>query len=439
MASQEQATRIDLFSFKSAPMRAFHMSWLAFFTCFVAWFGVAPLMPLLREEFQLSGAQVGRTMIASVAGTIFARLLIGPLCDKYGPRRMYTWLLALGALPVAGVALAWNYESLLVFRLAIGMVGASFVVTQYHTSQMFAANTVGTANATAAGWGNAGGGVAQVLMPFTVSTLLLLGLDKSSGWRVAMLVPAGLMLLLAFFYYRLTQDTPSGNFDATRARKTAANKSGSFKAAAADTRVWVLALAYGACFGIELTANNIAALYFHDRFSLGLTAAGVLAALHGLTNVFARSLGGYIGDKLGVRFGLAARGWLLGGLLLAEGLALFAFSAADRLPYAVLSLVLFGLFVAMSCGATYSVVPFVNRSAMGSVSGIVGAGGNLGAVLSATLLGAGVVSTEGGFFYMAVAVCIAGVVTLLVRFQRDVAPAALPARAEPEPAVLPAE
>ena len=45
-------------------------------------------------------------------------------------------------------------------------------------------------------------------------------------------------------------------------------------------------------------------------------------------------------------------------------------------------MMLAGLFVKMSNGATYSVVPFVNKRALGAVAGIVGAGGNVGAVLA---------------------------------------------------------
>ncbi|HEX2882347.1 MAG TPA: MFS transporter, partial [Polyangiaceae bacterium] len=137
-----KATRIDLFSFSSAPMRAFHMAWSAFFLCFFGWFGIAPLMAYVRDDLHLSKEQVGNTMIASVFATIFARLVVGFVCDRFGPRIVYTWLLVLGALPVMGVGLAQDYSSFLLFRLAIGGVGAAFVVTQYHTSQMFAPNVV---------------------------------------------------------------------------------------------------------------------------------------------------------------------------------------------------------------------------------------------------------------------------------------------------------
>jgi NNP family nitrate/nitrite transporter-like MFS transporter len=48
-------------------------------------------------------------------------------------------------------------------------------------------------------------------------------------------------------------------------------------------------------------------------------------------------------------------------------------------------MLLTGLFVKMSNGATYAVVPFVNKRALGAVAGIVGAGGNVGAVLAGFL------------------------------------------------------
>ena len=142
-----KATRIRLLDFSTAPMRAFHLSWFAFFLSFIAWFGIAPLMAVVRDDLKLTKAQIGNTVIASVAITIFARLLTGWLCDRLGPRRTYTALLLVGALPVMGIGLSHTYHSFLLFRLAIGLIGASFVITQYHTSIMFSSRVVGTANA----------------------------------------------------------------------------------------------------------------------------------------------------------------------------------------------------------------------------------------------------------------------------------------------------
>ncbi len=165
MDFKNKATKIRLSSLGTVPMRTFHMTWSAFFLCFFGWFGIAPLMAVVRDDLGLSKEQVGNTIIASVAITVIARLAIGWLCDKIGPRRAYTWLLAIGSIPVMTIGLADTYETFLLFRLAIGAIGASFVITQYHTSVMFAPNIVGTANATTAGWGNLGGGVTQMAMP----------------------------------------------------------------------------------------------------------------------------------------------------------------------------------------------------------------------------------------------------------------------------------
>jgi NNP family nitrate/nitrite transporter-like MFS transporter len=183
---QHKATRINLFSLKTIQIRTFHLTWFAFFLCFFGWFGIAPLMAVVRDELGLSKAEIGNTIIASVAITILVRLIIGPLCDKIGPRKAYTWLLILGSLPVMSIGLADSYESFLLFRLAIGAIGASFVITQYHSSVMFAPNVVGTANATTAGWGNLGGGVTQMVMPLIFAAVLMFGVEETLGWRLAM-------------------------------------------------------------------------------------------------------------------------------------------------------------------------------------------------------------------------------------------------------------
>ncbi|MDA0921880.1 MAG: MFS transporter, partial [Planctomycetota bacterium] len=133
MELRNKATRISLFDFKSPQMRAFHMTWFAFFLCFFAWFGIAPLMKVVREEMALTKEQIGWCIIGSVSITVIARLFIGWLCDRIGPRYSYTGLLLLGSIPVMGIGFAQNFETFLLFRVLIGVIGASFVITQYHT------------------------------------------------------------------------------------------------------------------------------------------------------------------------------------------------------------------------------------------------------------------------------------------------------------------
>jgi NNP family nitrate/nitrite transporter-like MFS transporter len=397
MELQNKATRIRLFDFTSVQMRAFHLSWFAFFLCFFAWFGIAPLMKVVRDELALTKEQIGWCIIGSVSITVIARLLIGWLCDKIGPRLAYTWLLLLGSVPVMAIGFAESYTSFLLFRVAIGVIGASFVITQYHTSVMFAPNCVGTANATTAGWGNLGGGVTQLVMPLVFAFFVgTVGLSSAVGWRASMFVAGLLCALTGIAYYFFTQDAPDGNFKELREKGMLPEDkavNGTFLKALKDRRVWALFVIYGACFGIELTINNVAALYFVDYFDefrnmdsvKAISIAGLIASLFGLMNIFARTLGGVFGDKFGEKWGLSGRVKWLFIVLFCEGLALMLFSQMNVLSLAIPTLILFSLFVQMSEGATYSVVPFINKKALGSVSGIVGAGGNAGAVAAGFL------------------------------------------------------
>ncbi|MGH8174898.1 MAG: NarK family nitrate/nitrite MFS transporter [Steroidobacter sp.] len=417
-----RATQVELLNFSSIPMRAFHLTWMAFFVCFFAWFAVAPLMPVIREDLGLTKDQIANINIAAVCVTIFVRLLVGPLCDRYGARLTYTWLLALGAVPVVAISFAQDYEAFLFWRLCIGAIGASFVITQFHTSIMFAPNVVGAANATAAGWGNAGGGAAQAIMPLILAALLSFGLERSLGWRVALLVPGLLMLVMALAYFGYAKDTPSGNLDEISPLQSR-SKQGSkgwdtFRAAARDHRVWLLFITYGACFGVELTIHNLAAIYYVDRFGLSFTTAGLYVGSFGLLALFARALGGLTSDRLAHERGLDGRVTLLFVLILMEGVGLIAFAQMGTAGYALAAMLIFGLFTHMACGATYALVPFVNRRALGGVAGIVGAGGNVGAV-AAGLLVKGADSIQFALFVLGGIVAASALCALAVRFTQE--------------------
>lgn len=431
--TKKQLTTLNIFSVKGIQMKTFHITWVTFFFCFFGWFGIAPLMPLVREQLHLSKDQVGNIIIASVSATIFARLIIGRLCDSLGPRKSYTLLLIVGAIPVIGIGLSNSYESFLLFRFVIGIIGASFVITQFHTSMMFAPNIVGTANAVAGGWGNLGGGVTNLVMPLVAAGFVALGYtDTANSWRYAMIIPGVILLVMAYIYYKHTKDTPAGNYSELPKSQQAKVK-GSFGIAVKDYRTWALAFAYAACFGIEITIDNIAAIFFVDNFNASLVLAGGLAATFGFMNIFARALGGIVSDKVGAIYGLKGKGRLLSVMLVLEGIGLCLFAQAGSMFWAVTSMLFFALFLKMANGGTYSIVPFINKKAIGSVSGIVGAGGNIGAMLAGFLFKSSSISYSQAFLYMGLVVTAIGVVISVVQFQKvpDVVPE------PPEEAIIP--
>jgi NNP family nitrate/nitrite transporter-like MFS transporter len=256
------------------------------------------------------------------------------------------------------------------------------------------------------------------------------GMTGAMGWRASMFVAGLLCALTGVAYYFFTQDAPGGNFSELRAKELMSDKrsaSGGFVDACKDYRVWALFVVYGACFGIELTINNVAALYFVDYFEYfqqmdtveAVGMAGLIASLFGLMNIFARTLGGVYGDKFGQRWGLSGRVKWLFMVLFCEGLALMLFSQMSVLALAIPTLILFSLFVQMAEGATYSVVPFVNKRALGAVAGIVGAGGNAGAVAAGFLFKAESIPWPTALLVLGAAVTCASFFAFAVRFSHQ--------------------
>lgn len=425
MDFKNKATRIDLFGLGTPQMRAFHMTWFAFFLCFFGWFGIVPLMKGengVIADLGLTPAQVGNSIIAAVSLTILARLAIGPLCDRFGARITYTWLLIVGSLPVMLIGLSQNETQFIIFRVLIGVIGASFVITQYHTSVMFAPNIVGTANATTAGWGNLGGGVTQAVMPLILAAVVTFGTPAVLGWRVAMVIPGVLLFLTGILYYFVTQDAPDGNYKELRAKgemPEAKASRGTFLEAVKDPRVVALFFICAACFGIELTINGTAALYFFDRYGLGLATAGLVASLFGLMNLFARSLGGIFSDQLNKTGGLKNRVRFLFVCVFLEGIALMFFSQLLALAIAIPALIVFSLFVQMSEGATFAIVPYINKRSLGAVAGIVGAGGNFGAMIAGFLFRRDTSFYSQSYLISGICVTIIAFVAFAVRFSEQ--------------------
>lgn len=414
MTTPTPLTKLNIFSAKGIQMRTFHTTWLMFFVCFFGWFGLAPLMPTIREDLHLTKPQVGNLIIISVSSTIIARLIIGRLCDTWGPRRTAVWLLLIGSIPVFLVGLATSYTSFLIFRAAIGIIGASFVITQFHTSMMFAPNIKGTANAVAGGWGNLGGGVTNMVMPLIFAAIVGFGYTKGEAWRYAMIVPGVMMLIAAVLYHRYTKDTPAGNYNEIGYTKKAAGKTD--YSVLRDGRIWALMLAYAMCFGMEITFDNVAALHFVDSFGLSQSSAGFWAGIFGFMNIFARALGGIVSDKTGRRYGMRGKAVLLAAMLLLEGIGIMLFAQAGNFTLAIISMLSFALFLKMANGATYGIVPFVNEKNVGLVSGIVGAGGNLGGMMFGFLFKSQTISYVQAFTYIGIMVVIASGLVLLTRF-----------------------
>ena len=435
--------KLNLFSF-TGNIRTLHLTWFAFFISFLVWFNHAPLLASIQETFGLSQQEVKALLIMNVALTIPARIIIGMLVDKYGPRIMYSSLLFISSFICFFFALADSYLMLMISRFALGFVGAGFVIGIRMIGEWFPAKQVGIAEGIYGGWGNFGSAAAALSLP---TIALMYGGDE--GWRYAIGTTGVIALVYSLIYYKMARNTPKGS-TYFKPRKTGAmevTSKGDFflylimnipmYAALAvlawklgpgnldimdsfftniayitlaslyvyqTAQIWrinqhvftesvpdihkykfkqvaVLDLAYLVTFGSELAVVSMLPLFFKNTFDLSLVQAGLLASGYAFMNLVARPSGGYFSDRFGRKKSLTI---LISGL--AAGYFLMSnINSEWPLLLAVAATMVCSFFVQAGEGAVFAIVPLVKRRMTGQIAGMAGAYGNVGAVTFLTI------------------------------------------------------
>ncbi|KAF9904645.1 High-affinity nitrate transporter 2.1 [Linnemannia zychae] len=458
-----KATNIKLFSFARPHMRAMQLSWLSFFIAFTGWFAIPPLMPTIKADLKLTPSQISDSNLTSVSATILARLMIGPLCDRYGPRKAMACLLIAGAVTIGLAGLVSDANGLIVIRFFIGIVGATFVPCQYWASRMFSSNIVGTANAICGGFGNMGAGVSYFLIPLFYNAFAL-ALPPHQAWRVTFVVPACLCILMAAADYFLGDDCPGDEWksqdssqdvekhgmprtasdcDSITTGKSDDEKPTGLKETPSSAvripglvsqpsflvdllsqlknpAVLILMIQYGCSFGVELAVDNMIGEFFHSHFGLSQTTSGMLGSIFGLMNLFSRASGGMLADYVNTLIGEGIQGRMLVHFIIffLQGAFLIGFSfAIGALSSSIVVLVLFSYCVQAGCGTTFSIVPFANPKSMGAVYGLVGAGGSIGSIIFSFIFKVYGTNYAGGFRVIGYAALTAAFCTLLLKIQ----------------------
>ncbi|CAJ1933386.1 unnamed protein product [Cylindrotheca closterium] len=424
----DRAVEIMLYSAKRPHMRAFHLSWLGFFAAFFNWFGIAPLMSQVAHSLRINRTQVWTANTMAVVGSFITRVMAGPLNDIYGSRVVISVSLLISAVPaiLSGV-LIHGAVSLYIVRFLVGIAGCVFVTCQFWTASMFTTEVAGTALSLTAGWGNLGGGFSHLVMGSLLFPLfnLLYGGDgykevqssvfpndtnfetnkpSDRAWRTILAIPGILSLVVAYLSFKHADDTPKGNLGKRKKLGliTQESVSKALGRAANDKNTWLMFFQYGCCFGVELTMTSAASLYFQEEFGQSTASAAAIASVFGWMNLFARGLGGFCSDMASARYGMRGRLWVQMFTLFCQGGLVCVFSVTSTLTSAIAVMALFSIFVQAAEGSSFAIVPYINHDVTGSISGIVGAGGNFGAIAFSLIFRQ--TQNRTAFFYMGCAV-----------------------------------
>lgn len=424
--------------------RVLHLTWAAFFLTFMVWFSFAPFAATIGRQLGLDRTELATLALCNVGLTVPARLLVGMALDRWGPRRVYAAILVYAFVPCTVFALATTLPVMVASRLALSVVGGSFVVGIRMVAEWFAPREVGMAEGVYAGWGNAGAAAAALVLP-TLAAIL----GGDDGWRWATGLTGVLALAYGLYYLRAVRDTPDGTPPAAPRRQGAlevtsrAGVAGLValqvplvavlvlltwrlqrvdalavpvawaltgtlvvtlgvqicgilrvnRPAMADVydeaegypfrSVAILSLAYAVTFGSELAVVSMLPTFFGETFGLGVVAAGATASAFAFMNLVSRPVGGLCSDVLGSR----RRTLLLLLVGLAAGYGLLAtVGPAWPVGLAVAAVMACAFVVQAGSGATYAIVPLVKRRVSGQIAGLVGAYGTAGALVLLTLL-----------------------------------------------------
>ncbi len=451
----------ELLDFEQERIKALHYTWIAFFLTFFTWFNLAPLATTMIKQLEwLDSGTVKVLLICNVALTIPARIVVGAMLDRYGPRLVFSGLLIVMSLPCFVFALGDSVLVLVISRLVLSGVGAGFVIGVRMVAEWFPPKDIGFAEGFYAGWGNFGSAAAAIVLP----SIALNVFGGENGWRYAIAFTGILCFAYGIVYFLRVTDTPKGKAFLGSQRTEPIEVSSfrdmiflmlwtlplygalallawklqniQFLSQTFLYSVWVvlailyirdliriarhnlpllrndlipeddkysfnciaaLNTTYFANFGAELAVVSMLPVFFEDTFAISPAEAGLVASSFAVVNLFARPLGGILSDSF------TSRRTIMLLFLLGISMGFFGMSLIDEtwpLVSAVAITVLCSLFVQGGEGATFAIIPLIKKRMTGKVAGMVGAYGNVGAVFYLTLYT--VVSNERFFFIIAV-------------------------------------
>lgn len=253
--------------------RILHLSWFAFFLTFVCWFNFAPFASVIEKDLGITHDQIKVLLICNLALTIPARIIIGMLLDRFGPRITFSALLMFAVVPCLATAMSQDFSQLVLSRLLMGIVGAGFVVGIRIVAEWFPPKEIGIAEGIYGGWGNFGAFGAEFALPsIAVATGFLAG--GQTNWRLAILLTGVITAAYGVVFYLNAEDTPPGK--AYRRPK----RSGAMEVTSAKS-FWAMCLSnFGLIFALGLLAWRLAQpkLHFLNTSQMYLIW-GLLAAL----------------------------------------------------------------------------------------------------------------------------------------------------------------
>jgi NNP family nitrate/nitrite transporter-like MFS transporter len=429
--------------------RILHLTWFAFFLTFVVWFNFAPLATTIKDDLGLTVDQMKTIAICNVALTVPARILIGMLLDRFGPRITFSVLLIYAAIPCFLFASANDFNMLVISRLLLGIVGAGFVIGIRMVSEWFPPKEIGVAEGIYGGWGNFGSAASAFTLP-SVALALSFVSGGDANWRLAIALTGVAAAVYGVIYFFSVDDTPPGRVYqrperhggmevtskrdfwflllmnlpiagvlallAWRLKGVGFLNQGqlllvwlvliglyafqAYKAFDANKDLMTGKKRYPAEDRYNFSQVALLELTYVTNFGSELAVVSMLPAFFEITFNLNPAQAGMIASSYAfmnlmsrpsgglISDKMGSRKWTMAILLGGMGIGYLMMGTVNNswfLPLAIVLTMACSFFVQAAEGSTYAIVPLIKRRVTGQIAGNVGAYGNVGAVCYLTL------------------------------------------------------
>ena len=338
---------------------------------FMCWVLLGALGAYVADDLGLSPAATGLVVAVPPLGGAAFRLILGPMSDRVGIKRLGQVTLALTLLPLAwGAVSGGTLIEVLGIGLLLGVAGASFAVALPLASRWYPPEHQGLALGIA-GAGNSGTVIAALAAPRIAEHL---------GWHGTFAVAMAPVALAWVAFSILAKEPP--------AVAGAARQGNVLRLLREDDPRWLCGF-YLVTFGGFVGLAGYLPVFFVDRFDLAKVSAGGYAALCAVAGSLLRPAGGALADRLG-----GAR--ILVSVFAAAGALAALLATQPPLAATVVALAVLLGILGMGNGAVFQLVGNRLPDRVGAMTGLVGAAGGVGGFLLPFGFGA-LASATGGF------------------------------------------
>ncbi|MBV9384836.1 MAG: NarK family nitrate/nitrite MFS transporter [Chroococcidiopsidaceae cyanobacterium CP_BM_ER_R8_30] len=440
--------------------RILNLAWFAFFLTFVCWFNLAPFLKTVAHDLHLNPGQAKTLLACNLALTIPARIIIGMVLDRFGPRITFSMLLIYAAIPCLGTAFAQDFNQMVWCRLAMGIVGAGFVVGIRLVAEWFPSREIGFAQGIYGGWGNFGSFASEAILPSiaVASGVLAAG---HVNWRFAIGLTGVITAVYGVIFYLSVRNTPPGKVYQRPARDGGMEVTSAtsfwallltniplvgalalitwrlekvkFLSPTAALGVWVFLLflyLFQAFQAYQVNREVVSGTKQYpqeDRYKMGqvfllelayaVSFGSELAVVSMLPTFIENTfhVGEVIAGPIAATYPLmnlvsrpagglisdkiGSRKWTLVVMLGGLGIGYFLMSRIGSgwpLPLTVILTMSCAFFVFGGAGATFGIAPLIKRRVTGQIAGNVGAYGSVGSVIYTTIYSLLPKGPEGG-------------------------------------------